>query len=123
MVNLERAEVARVDLDQESAGAAVETLLVCTHALPDDLAPDLGKGELDELAHAVGLAGRQHVVIRLLLLEDAPHPLDVVTGVAPVAPRVEIADPEPVLQPELDRGHRAGNLAGDEGLTAQRALV
>jgi hypothetical protein len=31
---------------------------------------DLGEGELDELAHGVSLAGRQHIIIRLFLLQD-----------------------------------------------------
>ena len=118
VVDLERAEVARVDLDQDLAGAAVEPLLLDALAPPDDLAAGLGEGELDELAHGVGFAGRQHPVVGGLVLEDAPHALDIVAGMAPVAPGVEIAEPQAVLQPELDRGHRAADLAGDEGLAA-----
>ena len=58
-----------------------------------------------------------------LVLQDPPHALDIVAGMAPVAPGVEVAEPQPVLQAELDRRHRAGDLAGDEGLAAARALV
>ena len=67
------------------------------------------------------LAGGQHVVVRLVLLQDAPHALDVVAGMAPVALGVEVAEVELVLQAELDRGDRAGDLARDEGLAADRA--
>jgi hypothetical protein len=42
---------------------------------------------------------------------------------APVAPGIEIAEPQPVLQAKLDRRHRAGDLAANEGLAAARALV
>ena len=108
VVDLERAEVARVDLDQQLAGAAVDALLVQALALPDELAADLGEGALEELAHAVGLAGRQHEIVGAVVLQDAPHALDIVAGMAPVAQGVEVAHPQPVLQAELDRGHARG---------------
>ena len=84
---------------------------------------DLAEGQLDELAHRVGLAGRQHVVVGLVLLQDQPHALDIVAGMAPVALGVEIAEIEHVLAAALDRGDRAGDLAGDEGLAADRPFV
>ena len=43
----------------------------------------------------------------VVVLQDAPHALDIVAGMAPVAQGVEIAEPQPVLQAELDRGDRA----------------
>jgi hypothetical protein len=42
---------------------------------------------------------------------------------APVAPGVEIAEKELALQPVGDGSDASGDLAGDEGLTADRALV
>ena len=51
-----------------------------------------GEGQLDELAHGVGLAGGEHVVVGLVLLQDPPHALDIVARVAPVALGVEIAE-------------------------------
>ncbi len=69
------------------------------------------------------LAGRQHVVVRLVLLQHHPHALDIVAGMAPVALGIEIADEQLVLLAGLDRRHRAGDLARDEGLAADRALV
>ncbi len=81
--------------------------------------PTCGEGQLDELAHGVGLAGRQHVVVGLVLLQHQPHALDVVARVAPVALGVEIAEIEALLQAELDRRDRARDLARDEGLAAR----
>ena len=43
-------------------------------------------------SHRVALAGRDDVVGRLVLLQHQPHRADVVAGVAPVAPGVEIAE-------------------------------
>ena len=41
----------------------------------------------------------------------------------PVAPRIEIADIEPTLQPMLDSSHSSRDLAGDEGLATHRSFV
>ena len=81
------------------------------------------EGQLAELPHRVALAGRDDVVARLGLLQHAPHRLDVVLRVAPVAPRVEVAEVEPLLQAVPDAPDRARDLARHEGLAAARRLV
>ncbi len=48
------------------------------------------------------LAGRQHIVVGLVLLNDKPHAFDVVPGVAPVALGIQVAEKQLVLQPVLD---------------------
>ena len=70
--------------------------------------PDVAEGELAELPHRVGLAGGDHVVVGLVLLEHQPHGLDVVAGEAPVALGVEVAEAQLVGQAELDAGHARG---------------
>src|SRR4029078_8248400 len=50
---------------------------------------DFVERDLDELAHAVLAAGRDHVVGRLVALQHAPHRFDVVAGETPVALRVQ----------------------------------
>ena len=69
------------------------------------------------------LAGGDDVVRRLVLLQHQVHGADEVAGVAPVAERVEVAEPEVVLQAQRDAGDCARDLARDEGLAAHRALV
>src|SRR5581483_10758841 len=64
-----------------------------------------------------------HVVAGLLLLEHHPHRLDVLLGVAPVAPDVEVAEGELVPPAELDLGDTSGDSPGDEGGAAPRRLV
>ena len=76
-----------------------------------------------ELADGVVLTCGDDEVFRLLLLQDEPHALHVVLGIAPVAERVEVAEIELVLIALLDACRRQGDLAGDEGLAATFALV
>ena len=47
-------------------------------------------------------AGRQNKVVRLTVLQDAPHPVHVVAGVPPVALGVKITEVQAVLLPELN---------------------
>src|SRR5581483_161291 len=88
-----------------------------------DSSADGGEGLFDKLAHRMGFASGEHVVVGLGLLHDHPHALGVIAGMAPVAPGVEVADIEGLLLPGADRGHGAGYLARNERFAADRALV
>ena len=79
--------------------------------------------DLDELAHRVLLAGRDHVVVGLVGLEHQPHRLDVVAGVAPVALRVEVAQPQLVGEAQLDARDAVRDLARHELEATARPLV
>jgi hypothetical protein len=101
-LDLGGAGVARIDRDDDFAGW-IECLLVCTGALPGEVKFEQLGAALDELAHAVLLAGGDHIIPRLLLLQHEPLHLDVVACVAPVAPCVEIAEILFALQAGLVR--------------------
>src|SRR5580692_72553 len=118
-----RAEIARVDLDEHMAGFLIQSFLVGAGAFPDDAAADAGERFFDELAHRMRFACRQHKIVGLVLLHDPPHAFDIVAGMAPIALGVEIAEKQRRLQAELDGRHGAGDLAGHEGLAADRAFV
>ena len=60
------------------------------------------------------LAGRQHVVVGFVLLDDEPHALDVIARVAPIALGRQVAEKQLVLQAKLYRCNPAGNLAGNK---------
>ena len=109
-----------MDLHQDPARPASITPSPPDRAGPLDIAPDLGEGELDELAHAVRLAVASTQSSARSCCRIATS-LDVVAGVAPIPPGVEVAEQQLILQAELDRRHRAGDLAGDERL-APRGL-
>ena len=76
-------------LADEVVGAAdADALLVLGFALPLEFDADIVEGELGKLADAVLHARGNDEVLGLAGLEDEPHTLDVVLGVAPVAQRV-----------------------------------
>ena len=116
------------DLDKGLADEVVgatdaDALLVLGFALPLEFDTDIVEGELGKLADAMLHARGNDVVLGLARLEDEPHTLDVVLGVAPVAKGVEVAEVEFVLQALGDTGGGEGDLARDEGLAAAFALV
>ena len=76
--------------------------------------PDMGEGDFEEVAHRVGFARGDNVVVRFVLLQHQPHRLHVIAGVAPVTLRVEIAEPQLVGKPQLDPGDSVADLARDE---------
>ncbi len=78
---------------------------------------------LEEVAHGEVAAGREHEVVGLVGLQHAPHALDVLGGVAPVADAVEVAEVDVVLRSGLDGGDRPRDLARHERLAAAGRLV
>src|SRR5439155_22095142 len=76
-----------------------------------------------ELLHGVTDPGRDDVVAGLLALHHEPHRADVIPGIAPVAPRAELAEHELPLETERDRRRRARNLARNEVERPPRRLV
>ena len=81
------------------------------------------KRQRGKVAHGVVFARGDDEVLGSLLLEDEPHTLDVVLGVAPVAEGVEIAEIEFVLESLCDAAGRQGDLSCHEVLSAPLALV
>ena len=115
-------EVAGVDGDDDVA-LLVGGLFVDAGAGPGEVEVEEFGAALDEVAHAVLLAGGDDEVLGFFLLEHEPLHLDVVAGVSPVALGVEVAEEELLLEADLDAGETAGDLAGDKGFAAQGALV
>lgn len=115
-------EVGR-HLDDSLAGLDVDALLVLALALETQLNADAAEGQQAELAHGVLLAGGNHIVVGLGLLQDEPHALYIVLGIAPVAERGEVAQIELLLLALCDAGGGEGNLAGHECLATALGLV
>src|SRR5712692_131429 len=78
---------------------------------------------LHQLLHGVTLARSQHIVVRLILLQYHPHALNVVGSVAPIAPRLQVAQVQLVFYSALDSRHSASYFSRDERLSAARGLV
>src|SRR5438093_375989 len=85
--------------------------------------PERAEGDLHQLAHGVGLAGRHHVVVGPGLLQHAPHGVDVVAGEAPVAPRLQVPETELAAEPELHARGAVAHLARDELAAAAGGFV
>jgi len=68
-------------------------------------------------------AGGEHIIVRLRLLNDQPHALDIVPRVTPVAPGGKIAEVELALMPQLDRRDGAADLPRHEGFAPRRSFV
>ena len=71
-------------------------LFVCLHILPV-VESNLVESPFAELTHGVCFASGYDVVVGLVGLQHAPHALDVLRGVAPVADGVEVAEGVVVL--------------------------
>ena len=82
----------RIGQEQVHFGGTDERGIVSRRLLP--IEPGVTERDLDQLPHAVGHAGADDVVRRARLLQHPPHRVDVVAGKAPVAPRVEVPEPE-----------------------------
>src|SRR5690606_16248535 len=85
VVDLGRPVIAGVDPHQHVAGHDIACELLRAGALPRNFAADMPERDLDELAHRMGLARCEHIVVGCVLLQDQPHPFDVVACMAPVA--------------------------------------
>ena len=84
---------------------------------------DTSESALDELADAVGLPGRDDVVVWLGLLEHEPHRLDVVGGVTPVPAGIEIAERTSLSRPRLIAAAACVTFRVHEVERAARGLV
>ena len=105
----------------ELRGAALELRIDAHEVLP--VQPDVEKRTLHELAHRMIVAGGDHVVVGCVPLQHEPHRSHVILRVAPVAPRIEVAEDELVLQSERDGRGAMRNLARQKLERPARRLV
>src|SRR4051812_50170385 len=78
------------DEAMQLGGAALQSGIDSNVLLPVE--SHVGERALHEFANRVTLARGDDVVTRFVLLQHQPHRADVVACVAPVAPRIEIAE-------------------------------
>src|ERR1700733_15809350 len=122
-IDLGRPKIIAVDFDQDLAALAIAAALGNALALPRYANADFGKSAFDEFAHRMSFAGCQHIIVGLVLLENPPHPLDIVSGMPPIAFGIEVPEVERILQPQINRGDGAADLTGDESLRAGGSLM
>ena len=99
MIDLGWPNVTRINLHQDTSSGGIDARLAHAAPAPCYLNADLAKGELDKLSHRMRLTGTKDKVVRLRLLENAPHALHIVARVSPISFRVEVSEVEFILQP------------------------
>ena len=85
--------------------------------------PTTSKAVCKQIANGMGFSGGNDVVVSLRLLQHPPHRIHVITGIAPVAPRLEIAHHELVQQAEFDGRDPARHLSGNEFDASPRGFM
>jgi len=99
------------------------TYFIKTFALEFELYAGVFEGQVGELADTVLHAGGDDEVLGLVVLQDQPHALHIVLGIAPVTEAVQVAQVEAVLQALADAGSGQRDLPRDEGLASALAFV
>src|SRR3990167_9992911 len=118
-VDLCRAEILRIHLDEAAPRLAAEAFFVDTGSAPVKQEPRLFERPFHKGADLCRLAGCENIVVGRVLLQHPPHALDIFLRMAPVALGVQIPEVQPVPLAKLDRGNGPRDLAGHESLAAQ----
>src|SRR5215470_5034276 len=77
-LDLGRAEIARIDFNENLSGLGINPGFIDAFTTPRDLAAHMAESAFDEFTHRMFLASGQHIVVRLVLLEHHPHALHIV---------------------------------------------
>ena len=120
---VDAAEEFRIDLQHGLAGGLVSGGLGFALSLETQVNACLKECGLSELANGGGNARGKDEIIRHGVLEGAPHALDVLGGVTPVAFGVEIAKFEDFVGAGLNAGNGGCDFASDEAFAAPGRLV
>src|SRR6185312_5680427 len=116
-------KVASIHFYDRSAAVQIDAVLIQPRSAPLDVHAELCRRAGHEFANGVLLARGDDVVVRLRLLQDQPLCPDVITRMAPVTHRMQVAQVETRIEPLMDASESAGNLARNERLAANRRLV
>ena len=109
--------------DQVVGAGDADSGLVDPLAMELQLHPGAPERMVGELPHAVLHSRGDDEVLGPVVLEDKPHALDVVLGVAPVTERAQVAEVETVLKTLCDPCGGEGDLSCDERLAPPLGLV
>src|SRR6266511_3512045 len=117
-----RARLRRIPPKLGDIGGSNEGFVVANERRPV-IHADLCERRVEEVTHAVGHPGCDHEIVSLRALQHHPHSLDVLGGIAPVPPDVEVTEDEALLKAEPDAGDTSRDLPRHELLATSRRLV
>src|SRR6185503_246107 len=112
-----RSIVSGIDGDDDTS-LLINALFLRPDTLPGKLHAQLTGRQLNEFPYTVLLAGSNHVISGLALLEHAPLHLYVIARMAPIAQSIQIPHIEPILQTHLDTSQSARDLSRHKRLAA-----
>src|SRR5256885_10441422 len=101
-IDLGRPEIDGIDANHGLAGFFVDAGFIDALAAPFDAAADFGERELDQFAHRMALAGRQHEIIGRIRLQNLVHALDIIPRMTPVPLGLEVPEKYRLLEAGLD---------------------
>src|SRR5260221_1291758 len=84
---------------------------------------EFAKGALVKFAYCMRLTTGDHIVVGLWLLEHQTHSSDIIRGMTPVAPGLQVPQAQLAGQAQLDPHSRIGNLSGYELESTSRSFV
>ena len=116
-------EPGLVDGYKQLSRSRVIALFVNAGAFPADGHAVGGEGLFGEIPDGMLLAGGDDKVIRLLLLQNQPHALYIVLGVAPVPEGIHIAQLQVVLEALGNAARGQSDLPGDKVLAPALGFV
>ena len=90
-VNFSWPEIPRIDRNEFVTGRRVDPNFIDARTTPFDNTPDFGKGQFHEFANRMGFARGENKIIRSVLLQDAPHALNIVSSMPPIALGIDVA--------------------------------
>src|SRR3989344_4906898 len=85
--------------------------------------PKRAGDSFNKFSHRMTLAGSDHKIVRLLLLEDRVHDAYIVACISPVPPRAPIAERKAFLQTELYLFEGNRDFSSYEMFPASRGLM
>src|SRR5262245_48040020 len=71
----------------------------------------------------MGLTRRENIIIRFAFLHNAPHSLNIVACMAPIALSIQIPKTKRLLFTQLNSCDCTANFSGNESLAADRAFM
>src|ERR1035441_3553324 len=91
-LDLRWPKIARIYAHQGAIGLFADSEFFHAGSLPLNSNTDFCKGQFDEFTHGVGFSSCKNIIIGLLLLQNKPHPLGIITRMSPIPLSIYVAE-------------------------------
>ena len=107
----------------DAVSIGVIALFFNTTSLPCDGYTCFCCSYINKLTNAMLLTGCDNKILCFFLLEHKPLHFDIIFRMSPVAQGIKVAEEEAILKTEFYTSHCTGDLAGNKGLSPERAFM